>query len=47
MGFLMLFAQLDVFGLARITYIPDKTSNWKRYTSANLFGCGRLEVKVI
>lgn len=45
--FLMLFAQLDVFGLARTTHIPDKTSDWERYTSVKLFGCGRLEVQII
>ena len=36
----MLFAQFDVFGLARTTYIPSKTSDWERYltlpTSATL-----------
>lgn len=39
----MLFAQLDVFGLARTTYIPDKTSDCERYTSAIFFhgGTGR------
>lgn len=45
--FLMLFAQFDVFGLAHITYIPGNMSDWERYTSANLFDGGRVEVQAI
>ena len=43
----MLFAQFDVFGLAHITYIPGNMSDWERYTSANLFDGGRVEVQAI